>query len=319
MKTLICIIAIALTSSFAFQHISFAACGGGPIVFICDTVDPNPDPVGIQEGGNDGDLDITLLPGSGINTTAAGTEAIDTGNGNNRVTLNQAEAIALDDVGISLGDGDDTVEINDSTVRCDENCVDTFGGMDVINVRRSTIDSADNNGISTQDGDKVVHVVDSQVLAPGSGNNIGINFGSGNDMLTVANSLVLGNADGADPNRAIVFGAGDDTLKLETRARIIDLILCGDDFDTIIFTMDVPEEALPLFSSEIANANPAGDTIVIDGLTYTWEDCELLVNQLNGVRKVRPIPTLSEWGIIAMGGLIGIAALYFIRRRKLPA
>lgn len=34
---------------------------------------------------------------------------------------------------------------------------------------------------------------------------------------------------------------------------------------------------------------------------------------------VRSIPTLSDWGLIAMGGVLGLAAVYVIRRRKLAA
>jgi len=33
----------------------------------------------------------------------------------------------------------------------------------------------------------------------------------------------------------------------------------------------------------------------------------------------RPIPTLSEWGLIAMAGILGIAALMVIRKRKATA
>ena len=33
----------------------------------------------------------------------------------------------------------------------------------------------------------------------------------------------------------------------------------------------------------------------------------------------RPIPTLSEWGLIAMAGILGIVVFMVIRRRKVPA
>ena len=83
--------------------------------------------------------------------------------------------------------------------------------------------------------------------------------------------------------------------------------------------MEVPEQVLAIISSEIATLNPAGGSITINGLFYIWEDWELLVNQLTGVRVVRPIPTLSEWGLIAMAGVLGIVGFMVIRRRKVTA
>ena len=80
--------------------------------------------------------------------------------------------------------------------------------------------------------------------------------------------------------------------------------------------MDVPEEALPFISSQILGAGLPDGSITINGLFYEWTQCELLVNQLNGVRVVRPIPTLSEWGLIAMAGILGIVGLFFVARRK---
>lgn len=45
----------------------------------------------------------------------------------------------------------------------------------------------------------------------------------------------------------------------------------------------------------------------IDDVTCTW------------VPTARPIPTLSQWGLIAMAGLIGIIGLLAVRRKKLAA
>lgn len=85
---------------------------------------------------------------------------------------------------------------------------------------------------------------------------------------------------------------------------------------SIIFAMEVPEELLPFISSQIALADPEDGSITINGFFYSWENCELLVNNLVGVRNVRPIPTLSEWGLIAMAGVLGIIGLLTMRRRK---
>lgn len=51
-----------------------------------------------------------------------------------------------------------------------------------------------------------------------------------------------------------------------------------------------------------------GDTTV-DGLAWL-DDCLI---------EPRPIPTLSEWGLIATAGVLGLAGLYAIRRRRAVA
>ena len=123
-----------------------------------------------------------------------------------------------------------------------------------------------------------------------------INLGTENDVLTIGNDVEL--------------------LGIVTGGQIIPgNIECGDGFDTIIFAMDVPPELFNRLSNELVLADPAGDTIIINDLTYTWENCELLVNELNPVRMTRPIPTLSQWGLIAMAGVLGIVGLIAVRRR----
>lgn len=38
-----------------------------------------------------------------------------------------------------------------------------------------------------------------------------------------------------------------------------------------------------------------------------------------GDSEARPVPTLSEWGLIAMAGILGIVGFMVIRRRQLTA
>ena len=48
------------------------------------------------------------------------------------------------------------------------------------------------------------------------------------------------------------------------------------------------------------------------------ENLGLCRTELTPIRG-RPIPTLSEWGLIAMGGVLGIVALLILRRRRAAA
>ena len=45
------------------------------------------------------------------------------------------------------------------------------------------------------------------------------------------------------------------------------------------------------------------------------EGCRVTIMQACGL-NVRPIPTLSEWGLIAMAGLLGLMGLFVLRRKK---
>ena len=68
----------------------------------------------------------------------------------------------------------------------------------------------------------------------------------------------------------------------------------------------------------------AVEGVDIDGLTLSpeeYSDCrQRLIQGCNlNENPPRPIPTLSEWGMIAMAGVLGIIGLILARRRKVVA
>ena len=99
--------------------------------------------------------------------------------------------------------------------------------------------------------------------------------------------------------------------------------------DTITITEDVPlgwtlgsieciegtsncgkEEFFPCLSA----------TVDGNSVTFFCEDNDLATCVFTNVRSSNPIPTLSEWGLIAMAGVIGIAGFIVVmRRRKVTA
>jgi hypothetical protein len=115
---------------------------------------------------------------------------------------------------------------------------------------------------------------------------------------------------------AVKMGKGDDTVRIGDRADIHGIIDCGSGFDTIAFVMIVPPDQFLDTRTEIEAANPAGGTITINGFTYIWENCDLL---LDNIQTIQEIPTLSEWGLIAMAGVLGIVGFMVICRRKITA
>ena len=117
----------------------------------------------------------------------------------------------------------------------------------------------------------------------------------------------------------IELGGDDDTLTLGTGAVLINgTIDCGGGIDTIIFTMAVPTNHVDEITAEINSKDPAGDSITINNLFYEWVDCEELIPELTG-GFISPVPTLSEWGLIAMAGILGIVGFMVMRRRKVTA
>ncbi len=65
-----------------------------------------------------------------------------------------------------------------------------------------------------------------------------------------------------------------------------------------------------------SNGIPGTDTIIA---SFTDVTNEVIESEHVGKMWVGPIPTLSEWGLIAMAGVLGIAGLVFLRRKKAAA
>lgn len=307
MKKQFAAITITLSILFLLPMTSFAVCSGGPSVFTCDDNQPNPDTTGLQLLNNDNDLTINVLPGAGIDTAGVPSDAIEVGEGSNVITINGgtinsgSDRDGIDSVGNNTNGI--TVNITDSTFPSCFNCVDSpNNGPSSISVMRSLLNSTGNgDAIRAGNLDDVIFVQDSELVAGPSGD--GIETQSGDDEITVINSLVEG----------IQAGRDDDTVTLGTRARIEGLIDCGEGLDDqLVFGMTVFPGVIAELSEEIADADPSGGTIVISGIIYEWQNCETLVNDLvaGTPSRITPIPTLSEWGMIAMAVLIGAAGLF---------
>lgn len=331
MRNILGIGLIVLTMSFGFSQLSMAVCvEGPPDTFTCNTNPPNPDPNGVQQGGNNNDITVNVLPGAGIDTE--NDDAIRTNDGDDMVTIDNGSIVA--EGGIQTRDGNDVVNVTDSTLTSTDSlddAVETGDDDDTVMIIRSELTAGDDAVDTGRENDTVIIedsslITDTEALELGSGNDTaeikgsileggfgvnleGINCGRGNDTITIEDSRVSG-------EKSIACSNDNDVITFKTGANMTDLIDCGEDFDTLVFAMDVPEDLVISLTNEIFFADPAGDSIEINGLTYEWIDCELLVAELNGVPlEPRPIPTLSQWGMIAMAGLIGIVGFIAVRKR----
>ena len=325
MRSKLIITFIALCLGLGFSQVSFAVCGGGPTVFTCNTAPPNPDPNGVQQAANDADLTITVLGGAGIDTIIAnggnGGDAIEYGAGSSEITIRNANISAEDD-GINAfnNNGRATISIENSTMFTQDDVID-FGDADgnILNITNSGLRTGvtGERVLNSGQGDDTVNIfgstlttIDGEVLT----------MRRGRDNVTLEHTLLrnLGFS-----NESVELGDDDDTLTLlngvvfERPEGGREFINCSDGNDAIVFAMNVPEKFLADAKQRLAKATVPSGSITINGLFYDWEECELLIDELKAgpTGRIRPIPTLSEWGIIVMASIIGIVGVMFVMRK----
>ena len=323
---------LAVMFSVSYSLISFAACNGTNVV-TCDTSPPNPDPIGVQQGSNPNDITVNMLPGSAIDTTGdpmADLTGIDTGIGLITITVDNA-TIAAHDYCIENtvnNNGGQVTLMNAHLSSIDNNCIslNSPSAPYILNITDSVVETIDDTIIRTGSGDDVYNVTNSTIrVATASGNDIAILPTSGNDIVNLENSLLVGGTSNQPVPTAVGLGSDDDILTIGNNVELrglwpgdiedFGIIDCGDGDDTIVFAMQVPTNQLEDITALIESKDPADDRIVINRLLYVWENCEELVPQLQP-GFISPVPTLSQWGLIATAGLLGIIGFLVIRRRQ---
>jgi len=106
---------------------------------------------------------------------------------------------------------------------------------------------------------------------------------------------------------------GEDFIPSQTSTLTVSLEVCADCEGTIFGTIE-PDECGVCFGDNSTCLDcagiPNGDTEV--------DECGVCGgdNSTCTVVVTTPIPTLSEWGLIAMAGILGIVGFMVIRRRK---
>ncbi len=337
MRTFLIAGLVTVAFSFGLSQVASAVCvqngntpEGGNIINCPGPVQNSPlntvtvpgttnlaDEVNIPEGGG---LDVGA--GSAVVTddgndrvTTSGDvtgdeSAIFTGPGADTITVNGGNLIAGSQQAIWSGVGADIITINGGFLEGENSqAIFSDSGDDLITVNAGTLVSGGSQAMFTSGGNDMV-IINGGVLDASNTDTQIIFTSSENDTVILNGGTYLKGSD-----QAIFLGSQNDTLTFGGDIDLDGYVNCGSDFDTIVFAMEVPEEAVGFFSSRINGADPAGDSVVINDITYEWQFCELLVADLNGVRVARPIPTLSEWGLIAMAGVLGIVGLMAVRRR----
>jgi len=124
---------------------------------------------------------------------------------------------------------------------------------------------------------------------------------------------------GAPPTSVSETGCGSEGYSVtyditvpERSTRCLMLFACLGDFTGADNTIERALDDAPLFNS---NDTIPGD--LLSGLSQ--EQLEECVNWDFPPPPPAQVPTLSEWGLIAMAGILGIVGFMVIRRRKVTA
>lgn len=235
---------------------------------------------GIQEE-NDGDaVNNGSITTSG-DVSAAGIAAIglretldgDAINNGIIITLGlEADGIAEHGEGDAINNGIIITSGNDARG------IEEIGTGNVIN--NGIIISLNGVGIYTVDGTESDIVINNGSV---TGATAAIETGGGND--TVVNN---GTANGD-----INLGDGDDTMIV--RNEVNGTMDGGAGTDTLIFELTIigTEHDLNTVAQQMADANPAGGTVIINGQRYTWTNFESLIELLSLI-DVNPSPCAND-------------------------
>lgn len=287
-----------------------------------------PDEVNIPAGGGVQVVGpgraIETRGGEDIITTSGDSRAIGqviaSGNQDDTIIVNGGSLISVGSQAIGTSNGNDTIVINDGVVRgaidpSGDQAIFTGDDNDMITINGGRVVGNRNQAIFTASGDDKIIVNGGIIEVINPVNQDELFFtSSGEDMVELNGGTYIKGSD-----EAIDLGSEDDMLTFGTDIDLGEgaLVNCSDDFDTLVFAMNVREPFLAEAKERLAAATVPDGNVRINGIRYQWINCELLVDELQAgpPGNLKPIPTLSQWGLIAMAGLIGFAGLLVMRRR----
>lgn len=197
----------------------------------------------------------------------------------------------------------------------------SIGGEANITVTGGSITGTTNVGIRTGDASDTISVSGGTITGAGS---VPIQTGRGADAVNISGGTINGNINTNNDNDVITLsggtitggiyaGFGNDTVTL---ADDVDVgVLVGfDGFDTLQFAMTVPAADLASLQTALAAANPAGDSITINGRNYSWTTFEAIEVLLRAPSHA--VPTMQEWALALLCGLLFLRVFFFTRHQR---
>jgi len=258
---------------------------------------------------NGGDNNSVEFSNATIN---AGNNGMFFGAGSNNSVMVSSGNIIAGNNGIALLTGNNNaVEISKASITAGNNGVFFNDGNNKSLIFNSGTINAVNTGIFMNFGNNTIHI-NGGTITPQFGR--AIETQDGEDLIVLRGGRI-------DPNMAgetIFTGPGNDTVRI-VRLDSFSGLIDGEEgeADTLIFAQVIPNtEQCNTLRGQIAALNPSGDSITINGISFTWVNFEIIEDQLT---CLNPIPTLSEWGLIGLAGVLGLIGFMAIRRKKITA
>lgn len=335
---------IALFLTFLFSDFAMAQCqttgstpDGGDVV-ECSGVEPGP--VELTQFADK----VTIFPDADIGSPAATFDLISLNGGDNEVlvlggSMQTDSSFSADCIDFEAP-GTHTIVVEDGLFECQEGITvesgtgtasliatvnggmfnvteeainNSTGGDDVVLITGGTL-IADEGTIQLENGNDTVTITGGTLVHTGVTDEV-IDMGSGNDVISLSNTLI----DGTITEMDVAIGAGpdDDKVILGNGAEVIGIIDgthpgLNPDSDTLIFDMEVPGNQIGSLCAEIAAQGDEGQ-ITINGLLYVWASFENVRCQLKPQGSL-PIPTLGPSGLALMIlVLLGVGLIAFRR------
>ncbi len=278
--------------------------GGDDVIVVDSGVSAFVDVSGDNTGAGVGTGNDTIVNSGTINGNLIGDSDMGDGTGNDAIVNNGYADSLVGDTSNGVGSGSDVLVNNGTVVNMNGDSIFNSG---------SGSDSLVNNGTTNE-------MFGDTTFGDGSGNDTLVNngnvvedvyadtysgTGSGNDTV-INNGVVAGNVfgdselgsgtgndnitNGGTINGSIYAGGGDDTVTIVGSGSVGGVIDGGADYDVLNFnfTSSDPEELLAI-AQQIAAANPAGGTLTIRGIVYTWQNFEQLSSLLLSLIRINGV------------------------------
>ncbi|MFN8372458.1 MAG: hypothetical protein U0694_06230 [Anaerolineae bacterium] len=224
---------------------------------------------GDTQGGNGSGNDIIVNNGT-VNYSLDGDTGYGTGSGNDIIVNNGTVGTIFADSADGDSSGNDSVT-NNGTVQ-----YDLYGDGSAGN--------SDGNDVIVNNGYVAGNIYADGDFGTGTGSDIVVNNGTTTNIYGAGGNDTITN--NGTVNGDISAGDGDDTVIIQAGAAVVgNSIDGGNNFDTLTFQLNSTDPAeLEAAAAAIAAANPAGGTLTIGGVTYTWLNFEQLTQLLNILR-----------------------------------
>lgn len=340
MRNSLLLIFVSIAMGFGFSEEALSRCEPkGPNQFECNSLEPNPDPDGVQQDLNNKGVQVHVLEDGNIVTNNF--SAITLGNGQNHIEVTKASLIGMSRA-INVGTNSDVIIIQNAHLEGQGAVFFLDAGDDNLTITDSTIITTV-GGVTIPVGEgNDTAIISGSTIMSGPGISRSFTGGPGMEDLTIMNSTITNtSADatvslGVDDDKVFVShstitnitddfpligAAGNDQLTIGTAAVIPGGIDCDGDksvgFDTLIFAMEVPGSQVEALVEQIVNLPIPDGSITINNIFYEYRNCDVIEADL-GIAD--PVPALSKWGLLAMAALLGVVGFVVaIRSRKRTA